>query len=153
MRKYAILDDNIVVQILDLDEDGYIIKAREHQLVVDVEDLVIPPQIGWIISLNKLSPPPAQVFDLREYTKNKIKFFQESAPELLRDLYLTNTLLGITVQQSDDMFDDYFDVLCRIREGAWPTAIYRLSQKEPSGFVTQEMINNWTSILLARMNS
>jgi hypothetical protein len=152
MRKYAILDNNIVTEILDLTDEGYIHEASYHQMLIDIQDLVIPPQLGWELVGNKLMPPANQVTTLKIMIEAKIKFFQDSAPALLRDLYSTNTLLGLTTAQSDQMFDDYFDVLVRIREGAWPTALYRLSQKQPSGFVTQDMLNNWTSLITTKMN-
>lgn len=151
MRKYAILDDNIVNEILDLDEDGYRHEASYHQLIVDIEDLIIPPQVGWTLVGNTLTPPPSQVINIKDIVKARIKVYQESAPDLLRELYAANTLLGLSVQQSDQMFDDYHDVLTRIREGAWPTAIYRLSQKQPSGFVTQQMLDNWASLIQSRI--
>lgn len=153
MRKYAILDNNIVTEILDLEDEGYIHKASYHQMLIDIQDLVIPPQVGWILSGNKLIPAPGSELTLKLMIEAKIKYFQDSAPALLRDLYSTNTLLGLTTAQSDQMFDDYFDVLVRIREGAWPTAIYRLSQKAPSGFVTQEMIDNWSAMITNKMNT
>lgn len=152
MRKYAILDNNIVTEILDLEDEGYIHKASYHQMLIDIQDLVIPPQVGWILSGNKLTPAPGSELTLKLMIEARIKYFQDSAPALLRDLYSTNTLLGLTTAQSDQMFDDFFDILVRIREGAWPTAIYRLSQKQPSGFVTQEMINNWSAMITNKMN-
>lgn len=151
MRKYAILDNNIVTEILDLDDEECIRKSSSHQMLVDVQDLIIPPQIGWMLSGNTLIPPPNQVVDLKELVKARIKFYQDSAGELLRELYATNTLLGLTVTQSDQMFEDYSDVLMRIREGAWPTAVYRLSIKEPSGFVTQQMLTNWSNLIQSRI--
>lgn len=151
MRKYAILDNNIVTEISDLDDAMYLHEASYHQMLIDIEDLIIPPQIGWELSGNKLVPPANQVITLKTMIEAKIKYFQDSAPALLRDLYSTNTLLGLTTAQSDQMFDDYMDVLMRIREGAWPTAVYRLNQKSPAGFVTQEMLDNWKSLLISRM--
>lgn len=151
MRKYAILDNNIVTEILDLEDEECIHKSSSHQMLVDVQDLIIPPQIGWMLSGNTLIPPPNQVVDLKELVKARIKFYQDSAGELLRELYATNTLLGLTVTQSDQMFEDYSDVLMRIREGAWPTAVYRLSIKEPSGFVTQQMLTNWSNLIQSRI--
>lgn len=150
MRKFAVLDNNVVVEILNLDDDVYQREASYHQLIVDIEDLVVTPQVGWKLSGNMLVPPNDQV-NLELLIKSRIKHYQEAAPELLRDLYTANTLLGINVQQSDQMFQDYQDVLIRIREGAWPTALYRLSQKTPSGFVTQQMIDNWINLIQQRM--
>lgn len=152
MRKYAILDNNTVTEILDLDDEGCRREATYHSVVVDIQDFIVQPQLGWILNGNQLIPPPSQAVNLKELVKARIKLYQDSAPELLRDFYATNTLLGLTVQQSDQLFADYQDVLVRLREGAWPTAIYRLSQKEPMGFVTEEMISNWVSLIQSRMN-
>ena len=153
MRKYAILDNDVVVEILDLDDEACVREAAYHSMLVDIQDLVIPPQVGWLLDGNKLVPPANQVLTLKLLIEARIKYYQESAPALLRDLYSTNTLLGLSIAQSDQMFDDYHDVLLRIREGAWPTAVYRLSQKAPSGFVTQQMLDNWAALIQARINA
>jgi hypothetical protein len=76
-----------------------------------------------------------------------IKQKQEAAPQLLRQLYAENTLAGITTEQSDALFDEYADVILRIREGAFPTAVHRLQQKQPSGFITQELLDKWIDII------
>lgn len=147
MRKYAVVDDNTVVEVLNLDEDGYKHEASYHQLIIDIEDLLIQPTVGWKFVVNQLTPPPDAPVDLPTLIKAKIKSYQDKAPTILRDMYTANTLLGITIQQSDAMFADYQDVLIRLREGAWPTALYRLQQKTPSGFVTQPMIDNWIAVI------
>ncbi len=151
MRKYAILDNNIVIEILDLDDDSYIRESSRHQILIDIQDLIIPPQIGWELSGNKLAPIAGQELTVKKMVEAKIKYYQDTAPVLLRDLYATNTLLGLTTAQSDQMFDDYFDVLVRIREGAWPTALYRLAQKTPQGFVTQQMLDDWYTMIQTRL--
>lgn len=46
IRKYAVLDENIVVEVLDLDEASCIRKTSYHQMLVDITDLVITPQTG-----------------------------------------------------------------------------------------------------------
>lgn len=81
----------------------------------------------------------------------KISQYQIAAPALLRELYVTNTLSGITTAQSDQMFDDFADVLLRLKEGAYPTALYRLNQKVPNGFVTQELIDAWKNKITSYM--
>lgn len=77
----------------------------------------------------------------------KIRQNQLLASELLIELYTENTLAGITTQESDELFDEYADVVARIREGAFPTAVYRLQQKQPSGFVTQELLDKWIATI------
>ncbi len=151
MRKHAIVNDNVVTEVSTLDEQQYQSLARQNQLILDVHDLLVQPQIGWLLQGNQLVPAPHQQLDLKTLIKARIKYYQDQAPELLRDLYAENTLLGITAAQSDQMFDDYQDVLIRIREGAWPTAVYRLSQKQPAGFVTQQMLDAWSALIQARI--
>lgn len=151
-RLHAALIGDEVVEILNLTPEQYQEKIRDYTIILDIEDLLIKPSVGWKLINNMLQPPPGQAVSLENIIKAKIKQYQDMAPELLRDLYVQNTLLGITTQQSDQMFQDFQDVLIRIREGAWPTALYRLSQKTPSGFVTQPMIDAWYQLIYSKLN-
>ena len=56
-------------------------------MLVDITDLVVPPQIGWSLVGNKLMPPADYVVTLKMIIKSRIKYYQDQAPELLRDLY------------------------------------------------------------------
>jgi len=151
MRKHAVLDDNTVVDIKVISESEFFDLARKHQLILDIHDLLVQPELGWVLVGNQLQPPESQMPDLHKLIKSRIKYYQDNASELLRDLYVQNTLLGITVEQSDQMFEDFEDILIRLREGAWPTALYRLSQKQPSGCVTQNMLDSWIALITSRM--
>ena len=151
-RLHAALIGDEVVEVMNLTPEQYQEKIQEYTIILDVEDLLIKPSAGWKLVNNMLQPPPGQPVSLENIIKAKIKQYQDMAPELLRDLYVQNTLLGITTQQSDQMFQDFQDVLIRIREGAWPTALYRLSQKTPSGFVTQPMIDAWYQLIYSKLN-
>jgi hypothetical protein len=150
-RLHAALVGDEVVAVMTLTEEQYQNKIRDYTLILNVEDLLIKPQVGWKLKNNMLQPPPGQTVSLESIIRAKIQHYQEMAPALLRDLYTQNTLLGITAQQSDEMFSEYQDVLIRIREGAWPTALYRLSQKTPSGFVTQSMIDSWYQLIHSKL--
>jgi len=154
MALHACIHGKEVVAIVDIDnEQQYQELAAHYSIILFIEDLMIQPQIGWTLEGSVLTPPENEQIAMDLIIKATIKKYQNEASELLRDLYTANTLLGITIQQSDEMFDEYQDVLLRIREGAWPTALYRLSQKQPSGFVTQEMIDNWYNLIVSKMNS
>lgn len=149
MRKHAFLNDNIVLKVESIDEADYAEQSRGYQLVIDVEDLVILPQAGWILNGNRIVPGVGQAVSVKQMVIAKITFYQSVAPVLLRELYADNTLSGITGAQSDAMFDEYADVVLRLSQGAFPTAVYRLQHKSPSGFVTQELINNWIAKIQA----
>lgn len=103
---------------------------------------------GTSFTVTEFSDPVPGV-DMAGYIDAKIKGYQDKAPALLRELYVSNTLAGISAVQSDQMFDDYADILTRIREGAFPTALHRLQYKRPSGFVTQVLIDAWRDKILS----
>lgn len=151
MRKYAILNDNVVTDVRDLQDGDVAEYARGNSLVVDVTDNLLPPSIGWVLDGNMITPPPGEIYDIKKMVQNRIKFYRALAEDVLSELYAENTLTGLTDAQSDAMFDECADILLRIREGAWPTALYRLNHKQPTTAVTQEALDRWIAILQSKM--
>ena len=150
--RHACIDNVTVVEIVNvMSEEQYKELASRYSSVVLIEDLLVQPEPGWVLNGIVLEPGPEQVVAVEQLIKSRIIQFQKMAPELLVDLYTQNTLYGITTSQSDQMFDDFEDVLLRLREGAWPTAIFRLNSKQPSGFVTQELIDAWKQTIINKM--
>lgn len=98
----------------------------------------------WDAALAPYSKPAKKMDEIIE---ERIHLYESTAPKLLREIKAANTIAGITLAESDKMFDDFQDVLLRIREGMFPTALYRLQSKTPTGFVTQEMLNTWASLI------
>lgn len=103
-------------------------------------------ETNWQNALAPYAQPPK---GMSEIVYDKLGYYEQVAEQLIRELKRDNTLAGITLAQSDQLFDDYADVLIRIREGAFPTALYRLQQKQPSGFVTQEILDAWIAKIKA----
>lgn len=153
MALFAQLKNNEVFKISSLDtEEDFHLATLESDLIIDISDLVVPPTVGWVLSGNRLVPAPGNELNVQQLLTYKLIELQKIAPDILIEMYVQNTLLGITTQQSDQMFDDYNDILIRIKEGAWPTALYRLSQKQPTGFVTQDMLDGWMALLQEKIN-
>ena len=151
MRLYAFLQNNTVEKVEAATEEQYLEQARYYQLIIDVTDYVATPTVGWVLSGNVIVPSPQQQPSIKQQIKDRISYYQKIAPDLLTDLYAENTISGITAAQSSQMFNDFQDVVTCVTQGAFPTAIYKLQQKQPSGFVTQEMINDWISKIRSRM--
>jgi len=144
MAIHACIENITVVKIIDvLNESEYIDLSSKYSNVIDISQNVLPIGIGWRLVGVEFQPPISSTIPIEKIIASRIRTYQKLAPELILDLYVTNTIAGITTEQSDQMFSDYSDVLIRLREGAWPTALFRLSQKSPSGFVTQELIEQW----------
>ena len=150
-RKHALLREFEVVGVELLEETQVIEASRNYTFVIDIHDIILSPSEGWKLEGNSLVPPAGQAPSLKQMVMAKIKHYQSQANDILVDMYATNTVAGITTAQSDAMFSEYADVLTCIREGAWPTAVYRLEQKSPSGFVTQQMLDDWKNTILVRM--
>jgi hypothetical protein len=151
---------------LDPSENPQNIPGSRPALVVELGDSSeLPDNSGWSVmtleEYHQLMADTQAEFNVwqtaqsrpkvSDIIKNKIESYRKSAPDLLVDLYVTNTLAGITVEQSAQMFIDYRDILNSIREGAWPTALYLLGQAQPIGFVTQDLINNWITKIQSKM--
>lgn len=102
----------------------------------------------WANILAAYAQQPAST---RTIIMEKLKDYKRKAIDLLDGMKADNTLAGINVVQSAAMFEEYQPILTAMREGAFPTAIYMLQQKTPSGFVTQEMLDNWIALLRANL--
>lgn len=98
----------------------------------------------WEAKLSLYSKAP-ETIPINVVIQSRILDYRKTADKLLTELYSENTLAGISVAESDALFDEYQDVILRIQQGAFPTALHRLSQKTPSGFVTQEILDRWSS--------
>jgi hypothetical protein len=56
--KHAILDNNVVVEIVDISEDEIHDVARNVQMLISIDDMTPQPGIGWVLDGNRLSPKP-----------------------------------------------------------------------------------------------
>lgn len=141
--KWAVVNQSVVESIVEgayPDE-----RARDAGiLVVDVSE--VPCQVGWILSGNKIGP-----INYQAIIADRIKLYQEKAPILLRGLYAANTLQGLSTVDSDALCDAFSDVILRLREGLWPTAIYRLQNKQPTLIATEARIVEWIQLILKEM--
>lgn len=61
IRKYAILNNNIVTSLMDLDIDSemdtYMTIAKINDMVVDITDINPQPNLSWVLNGNKLEYP------------------------------------------------------------------------------------------------
>ena len=53
MRKYALLENNLVNNIITVSQEE-IALISQTKMVVDIEDMLPQPEIGWVLSGNKL---------------------------------------------------------------------------------------------------
>lgn len=75
-RKYATISDNIIISIDTLEEVVASNKAKEVQMLIDIEDMIPQPQIGWILNGNTLvaniASMSADEFDAYQQTTQRL---------------------------------------------------------------------------------
>lgn len=75
-RKYATISDNIIISIDTLEEVVASNKAKEVQMLIDIEDMIPQPQIGWILNGNTLEANIASMsadeFDAYQQTTQRL---------------------------------------------------------------------------------
>lgn len=47
MRLHACVNDNVVTKVVELDEESYSLEASSNQAVIDIEDIIPRPEVGW----------------------------------------------------------------------------------------------------------
>ena len=57
MRKYAIIKNSVVIQILDLEEEDVSNYSKQHESIIDISNSIPQPQIGWVLIGNTLQFP------------------------------------------------------------------------------------------------
>jgi hypothetical protein len=103
------------------------------------------PSIQEMVEINKKYFPDPK--PINQIIGEKLDQYQAATNKILRDLKIANTMAGITVSQSRQMFKDYADVLLMLREGAYPSAIAEIQEIGPVGFVTQEILDQWVAVI------
>jgi hypothetical protein len=71
MRKYAFLQNNVVVKIESITDEQYLDESRIYQLIVDIEDQIPLPQVGWTLNGNAL------ISGLSGYTPEELDKIQQ----------------------------------------------------------------------------
>lgn len=56
-RKYALIQNNIVIAVETIDDDKIDQYSKTHQMIIDIEDIVPQPTINWVLNGNILEIP------------------------------------------------------------------------------------------------
>lgn len=54
IKQYAILNNNVVVDIKYFEESDLVDLSRVYQMIIDINDMSNKPSIGWVLQGNKL---------------------------------------------------------------------------------------------------
>lgn len=93
-RKYALLQNNIVVEVRSMEEEN-LTDCSAYQLI-DVDTLAIQPQPGWSLSGNKLVPPTPLIIDADYIKKAKVLPIKSFVDDLMATVIAENIYMGIS---------------------------------------------------------
>lgn len=136
MRKYALVKDNVVVSVETLDESQYRDRARDYQLIIDIEDMVFEPQVGWILEGNQLKNfsidlSNEQLEDMR--MRARFKIGNKICNEAVIMISGRNRTLGKNSTEVNQIITIFTPIEMAMRKCALPTALGGISQMR-SGF-------------------
>lgn len=61
----ALIQDNKVTAIQDLDDAGYQSASKTCQIVIDISAMTVQPQVGWTFDGSNLNPPPGTLASMK----------------------------------------------------------------------------------------
>lgn len=73
MSKHAIVNNNLVTEVRDISDSEYAELSKSNQLLIDIENAIPEPAVGWILVGNKLQMAGSSL------TLDQLDAFQQSA--------------------------------------------------------------------------
>jgi len=144
MRKYAFINNNIVVSIKDLSEIEYIEEVKKYQLGLDVTEELILPQIGYILEGNKLVAFSSNISEaelLKLKMQGRLIFGNKLCQECIIKISARNLELQKTSLEVLNLMSMLSPVQACLQSCALPTAVNLLNQLKPNLLDYEEILN------------
>lgn len=129
-RKYAIVVNNIVTEILTLQEEEVSMVAALNT-IIDIEDQLPQPALGWVMNGNKLEIPQGESsreqFEI-ELAERKTEFGIKLAKFAINRIGARNKILNKSGAQVTALLSQLVNVKLLLETGALGTARYMCSQ-------------------------
>lgn len=150
MKKYALLKENFVVSIENLDEAQYREKSKDYQLIIDIEEASIQPDIGWVLDGNSLKPYSSSMSEAeKEDKKMRARFRIGNAicDEAVIEISARNRALSKTSAEVSAIITNFMPIEMALRKCALPTALGGIMQMKPAYMEYEDIFNEIISKL------
>lgn len=131
MRKYALVNNNVVTAIISFEEDEYGVYSKSNDLVVDITDIVPEPHINWVLNGNVLEIPSGnssrEEFEIA-LAEKKSEFGSKLAKSSIDKIGARNKILSKTGEQVAVVLNALLSIKFLLETGALGTARYSCSQ-------------------------
>ena len=124
-RKYAIINNNIVTDIQILSEEQYMEYSTRNQMLIDIEDELIQPQVNYIFNGNRLEIPVGEsaqeLFEIA-LAEKKTLFGFKLAINAVNRIGARNKILNKTGSQVSTLINQLLGIKMLLDTGALGTA-------------------------------
>lgn len=125
MRKYALVNNNIITEILSLEEDQLSDYIKKNELVIDIEDMTPQPVIRWILNGNKFEIPQGEsdreAFEI-DLAKRKTDFGIDLSRYCVDRIGARNKILNKDGDQVSAIINSLLPIKLLLETGALGTA-------------------------------
>lgn len=125
VRKYAALKNGIVSQVLELELEDVLNFSSKHEMILDIEDIVPIPTVGYVLEGNKLVLPQdavsRELFEI-ELNNKKSEFGIKLAKDAVNRIGARNKILNKTGPQVTALLTTLIGVKHLMETGALGTA-------------------------------
>lgn len=124
-RKYALVNNNVVSEVILIESDDVLNYSKTNQLVIDIEDLLPQPTFGWVLNGNKLEIPQG-LTDREEFEYNlairKLEFGTNLVKDTIGKIAARNKILNKNSAQITALMNQLLPVKILLETGALGTA-------------------------------
>jgi hypothetical protein len=128
-RKFAVINNNIVTSIMDLDDDSINDIIKQNDMVIDVEDELVTPVVGWVLYGNKIISTNS--ISMEEIVRGKIKNARLFGAALISEaadrIGALNIISGKTEAQVSEVINILLPIRILLESGALNTARTQLN--------------------------
>lgn len=135
MQKYALIQNNEVVELKDLQDEEVAEALKTFQLAIDITDQLPQPEVGWKFVGNKLEPFDDNLSDEeRDLIRmdRRFRFGNALCDEAVKILSVRNRALDKSSAQVNQIISTFTPIEMALRKCALPTAAGGIQAMAPS---------------------
>lgn len=131
MRKYALVNNNVITKIAEIEEDGFAELIKSNDMVIDITEDNPQPAVGWVLNGNKLQIPQSlssrEEFEI-ELNSRKAEFGSKIAKFAVDRIGARNKILNKSGSQVISLLTQLLGIKSLLETGALGTARYSCLQ-------------------------
>lgn len=136
MAKCALLKNNTVIEIKDLLEEQIKELAPLYDLIVNIDEYIVSPSVGWILSGNRLVPTSPEGLSPEEIYAGMVRQFrhfgEKLSGELTDKIGARNLILGKSEAQIAALVSSLAPIGMLLEKGGLKTARSLIVQAKAS---------------------